>query len=279
MKSEELREHWERAAPRWRASRAFVRALTAPVTRELVDVADPRPGERWLDVAAGVGDPAVEIAERIEPDGMVVVTDLVRAMVATARETVESERGRLVPALAMAAEQPPFGDGIVDGVTCRYGAMFFADPDAAFTALRGVVRPGGRAVFAVWGEPDENPFFREVNEAIRLAVPDRPSPDPDDPHVFRFAPRGKLAERLENAGWTGVAERVLRFGMEASVGRVPLWDRLTRLSRELDELARELPERARGALREEIEVRLGRWIRSGEMRLPAETRIVSATRY
>lgn len=276
MKTEELREHWQRAAPRWRANRAFVRTLTAPVTRALMESADPRPGERWLDVAGGVGDPAVEIVERVEPDGVVVVSDLVHAMVATARETIESERGRRVPALVMAAERSALGDGAVDGITCRYGAMFFADPDAAFSALRRAVRPGGRGVFAVWSESVRNPFFRDVNEAIRLVVPDHPAPEPDDPHVFRFAARGKLARALEKAGWSGIEERALPFEMAASVERIPLWDRLTRLSRELDELAHDLPERARSRLREEIETRLGRWIRNGEMRLPAETRIVTA---
>jgi len=276
MKAEELRHHWEAAAPRWRANRAFVRRATEPVTRALLAAAGPRSGERWLDVASGVGDPAADLAQRVGKEGLVVVSDLVAAMAAMARDAIGAA-GEASPAVAAAAEAPPFGPGVFDGLSCRYGAMFFADPAAALAALREVLRPGGRGVFAVWGAREGNPFFREVNEAVRGVVPDAPAPEPDEPHVFRFSPPGKLAALLESSGWRNVEEHDLPFEMAAPLDAGSLWLQLRGLSRELDELATELPPERADALRADIEARLGRWIDDDGLRLPARARIVVAS--
>lgn len=272
----EIRERWREAASGWVTHGGFVREMTEPVSRAMVERAAPVPGERWLDVAGGVGDPAVYVARALRPGGRVVVSDLVPDMAVAARKAIlEAAPGIRIGAVAAAAEGMPF-TGVFDGLTCRFGAMFFSDPTRALGSLRETLVPGGRSVFAVWAEPDRNAYFREVDAAVRARFPETPAPDPDEPHPFRFSGTGELAEVLREAGWTHVGEDRIPFVMASERTLDSFWDHLIGLSVELRRLASELPAEEAGALREAVEVRMAPYFESGSMQLPAEARLVWA---
>lgn len=271
VKAEEVKRHWNEAAPRWRQHGEMVREMTEPVSRALVDAAGPDEGELWLDVACGLGDPATRIAERVGETGRVIVSDFTYEMAHAAAEAL----GGPIGAVTAAAEALPFRARF-EGVTCRFGAMFFTDPSAALAEIRGALAPGGRAVFAVWGGRERNPFFSEVWAAVREVHPDAPAPDPDDPHPFRYAPAGKLAALLRSAGWVDVEERTLPFVMGSELALEEFWDYLISFSAELDRLVGDLPEERRAMLRAGLEDRLVPYFREGAMRFPAEARLVLA---
>ncbi|MGH7564415.1 MAG: class I SAM-dependent methyltransferase [Gemmatimonadota bacterium] len=270
----EIREHWRAAAPGWLTHGHFVRETTEPVSRAMIERAAPAPGERWLDVAGGVGDPALYVAQALDGAGQVVVTDLVTEMAAGARAAIrEAVPGTRVDAVVAAAEWMPFA-GAFDGLTCRFGAMFFPEPSRALMGLRETLVPGGRGVFAVWAERERNAFFREVNAVVRARFPDAPFPDPDEPHPFRFSTAGELAELLRRAGWTHVGEASLPFVMESALTPDGFWDHLIGLSVELRGLVDGLPAEEGRALRQEIEDKVAPFFESGSMRFPAEARLV-----
>ena len=54
------------------------------------------------------------------------------------------------------AERMDLDDSSVDGVVCRFGYMLMADPAAALSETRRVLREGCRLSFAVWAGPDRN---------------------------------------------------------------------------------------------------------------------------
>jgi ubiquinone/menaquinone biosynthesis C-methylase UbiE len=272
----EIRERWRAAASGWVAHGAVVRETTAAVSRAMVERVAPAPGERWLDVAGGVGDPALYVARSVGSDGRMVITDLVPEMVAGAREAVrQAVPGIRIDAVAAAAEAMPFAETF-DGLTCRFGTMFFAEPSRALASLREALVPGGRAVFAVWAEPERNVYFREVNAAVRERFPDTPAPEPDQPHPFRFCRRGELAELLRETGWIHVREGRLPFVMASGMALNQFWDHLIGLSVELRRLVSELPAEEADTLREAIEGRMAPFFEDGSMRLPAEARLVWA---
>lgn len=267
----EIRQRWREAAPRWRRNGAIVREMTGPVSHAMVESARPACGERWLDVASGLGDPGLELAERVGTTGRVVMSDLAYEMAAAASENV----GGKASVVTAAAEALPFQPSF-DGVTCRFGAMFFADPPRAFDELRQALRPDGRSVFAVWGAPERNPFFSEVSAAVREVVPDVPDPAPDDPHGFRYAPEGKLRSLLESTGWVDVDERKLHFVMRGRIDLDGFWRFMVSMSADMERLVEELPEERRVRLREGVEQRLAPYFRDGKSRFPAEALLVLA---
>jgi SAM-dependent methyltransferase len=271
--AEEQRERWNEAAERWRRNGRVVRELTAPVSRAMIDRASPIAGERWLDVASGVGDPGALLREKLAPEGTVVLSDLAHGMARTASEAL----GGAAPAVAAAAEALPFRS-VFDGVTCRFGAMFFSDPPRALDEIRSSLKPSGRAVFVVWGERERNPFFGEILAAVREAAPDAPVPEPDDPHPFRYAPPGKLAELLRSRGWTDVEDETLHFESAGPISQGEFWDFMQSMNAEIEKLVGELPEDRRDALRSDVERRVAPYFPEGTCRFPAEARLVSARR-
>ena len=102
------------------------------------------PGDSAIDVAAGTGLLAAELADRVGPFGRIVAVDLSPAMVdrgtARARDIVQLEY------LLGDALELPFDDGRFGAATIAFGLGALTDPVAGLRELRRVVRPGGRVV-------------------------------------------------------------------------------------------------------------------------------------
>jgi demethylmenaquinone methyltransferase/2-methoxy-6-polyprenyl-1,4-benzoquinol methylase len=110
-----------------------------------VAVARPRPGERVLDVAAGSGDLAQAIGERVAPHGEVWVTDINHGMLARGRDRM-LDRGRLASAVQCDAEKLPFAARYFDCVTVAFGLRNMTRKEAALAEMARVLKPGGRLV-------------------------------------------------------------------------------------------------------------------------------------
>lgn len=276
VENAQIRERWRAAAPGWGEHEALLREMTAPVSSAMVEWGAPAGEERWLDVAAGVGDPALRLARALGPGGLVVVSDFVVEMVQRAHAAVrDAGSPPRLAAVAAAAEAMPFAAAF-DGLTCRFGAMFFADPPRALASLRSALVPGGRGIFAVWAERERNAYFREVNDAVRAVVPDAPQPGPDDPHGFRYAAEGALAGLLRAAGWEEVEERRLPFTMAGGLTPRRLWETLTGISVELADLERKLPAERAQTLRDDVEARASLFLEGERLLFPAEARLIRA---
>jgi cyclopropane fatty-acyl-phospholipid synthase-like methyltransferase len=70
------REQWNRDGAAWRRWNPTLDRWYGDVTRQMLDLARIRPGQRILDIAAGAGEPAASAAERVGPGGYVLATDL-----------------------------------------------------------------------------------------------------------------------------------------------------------------------------------------------------------
>jgi SAM-dependent methyltransferase len=137
------------------AADAYARHWHGPlagVQGELLALAAPAPGEAVLDVACGAGVLAVAAASAVGPAGRVLGVDLSDAMVQASRQRALDLRLGQAAFARMDAEQLQLPDASFDLVLCGLGLMYVPDPDAALRELQRVLRPGGRAVLAVWGE-------------------------------------------------------------------------------------------------------------------------------
>ena len=203
-----LREEWteEATVSAWRKWQAPMSAFTRGATETILEAGHFKPGMRVLDLASGVGDPALSIAEAVGPSGHVIATDLGPGMIALAEELARARGLHNMEFRVANVEALPFPDESFDAVTCRFGVMFFPDQLKAFGECRRVLRRGGRVVFVVWGRR-EQPFLGTTVGILSKYV-EVPPPDPDAPHAFMFGERGLLKSRLEAAGFTQVSEEV-----------------------------------------------------------------------
>ena len=177
----------------------MVPPLFAPFAQRLIDAAEPRPGERVLDVACGTGIVARRAAPHIGSTGKLVGVDLSPDMLAVAR-TVAGRDGLAIDWHEGRAEALPFPDGSFDLVLCQFGLMFFADRQAALAEMHRVLAPGGRAAVSVWQGLDRHPFYRALHEAIEQRLGTSSVQD-----IFALGDADELHGLLSRAGFRDVA--------------------------------------------------------------------------
>lgn len=193
---------WDRAAPHYEPG---WRRQLRPAHRRLIEMADPGPGERVLDVACGSGLVACAAAERVGPDGSVIGVDLSEAMLEEARR-VAGERDignvsfRRADAEALGLPEESFDVGF-----CAFGLMYAPDPVRALGEIRRVLAPGGgRAAIAVWGERSR------CGWAEIFPIVDRRVASEVCPLFFRLGTDDTLARSMRSAGLSGVVSERLR---------------------------------------------------------------------
>jgi demethylmenaquinone methyltransferase/2-methoxy-6-polyprenyl-1,4-benzoquinol methylase len=194
----------------------------------LVDVLNPRPGERLLDVAGGTGDVAFRILRRQmerggdRPD--VTVCDINPAMLAVGRDRA-ADRG-LLKGLTWTtgdAESLPFPDRSFDGYTIAFGLRNVTDIDKALAEARRVLKPGGRFHCLEFSKVTSAPLGRVYDAYSSRALPflgrviarDAESYRYLHESIRRFPAQRELAERMRQAGFANVAWRDMTLGVVA----------------------------------------------------------------
>src|SRR5258708_6744832 len=222
-KIQKFREHlhleWtgDRTVAAWRKWHAQIATFTHGATEAILEAAHLRAGMRVLDLASGVGDPALSIAAEVAPSGRVTATDLGPGMISLAEELARKKAITNIEFREASAESLPFPGESYDVLTCRFGIMFFPDLPKALRECFRVLKPGGRAAFVAWGKK-EQPFFTTTAGIVLKHVPmPPPPPDPDRPSLFIFGERDLLLRALETAGFSIVheAEPIIARGSAA----------------------------------------------------------------
>lgn len=182
----------------WASRAATFERTTAAYNAHLLAAAELTPTSAVLDVGCGSGD-TTRAAARVADDGLVLGLDLSERLLAVAREA--TARAGLVHVRYERADAQvhPLAEGGYDVVLSRFGAMFFADPVAAFTNLRRTLRPQGRLVMVVWQALATNELMSSVLSAA-LGAP--PPPPPDGPGPFSLADPHRVRSLLGAAGFT-----------------------------------------------------------------------------
>lgn len=188
---------------RWVNEQRLIDRLLAPYADEVVDAAQPQPGERVLDIGAGCGATTLLLADRVGTYGSVLGLDLSEPMLAVAaRRAAEAGLANVTTLVADAQHHRPADPAHL--VASRFGVMFFADPVAAFANLRASLVPGGRLAFVCWQSVQLNPWAIVPGGAIASVVdPARPA-DPLAPGPFAFADADRVRSVLGEAGWSDI---------------------------------------------------------------------------
>lgn len=246
----EAHRFWQASAPHWaQAAEGFAR-VAVPVTDWLLDAAQLAPGARVLELGAGPSPVTLAAAERVAPDGEVLITDAIEEMLAPARE-----RAGGAPGVEWAIEDAEAIDrpaASFDVVLSRWGLMFTVDPEAPFREIRRVLKPGGRLAMAAWAPTGENPWFSVPGRALLEQGLTEPPPPGDDPGPFRFAAPGRLEALLAGAGFAAIVVTPLPFTASFD-SFAEIWGLQSRLSNALREAVSLTNERGVEALRAGIE--------------------------
>ena len=118
-----------------------------PMTERLLIEAGIGPGMRVLDVGCGSGDVSILVAHLVGSEGEVLGIDREPAMVAAARERVESVDHAKVSCIEGDFRELGSEHGLFDAAVGRFVLMYQADPVDAVRRLTRSVRPGGVILF------------------------------------------------------------------------------------------------------------------------------------
>jgi len=282
-------EHWEDAAPGWVRRQRAIRELGAPVSQWMLQAIDPHPGQRVLELAAGVGETGLTAAQLVAPTGGVILSDHAEGMLDGARERAAELELTNVEFQVWNAEWIDLPVASVDAVLCRWGYMLMADPAAALSETRRVLRPGGRVALAVWDALSANPWALVPRlELIERGLAPAPAPAPADgrdrweigqhtPGPFALGAPERVRGLLQQAGFVearvetiDVAQRHESFDA--------FWETMLDISRELHDLVLAQPAQEIEQIRSSLEARLEPYTAAdGTLAIPGRTLVATAS--
>lgn len=160
------------------------------------------PGHRVLDLATGIGEPALEAARRVGPEGWVLGVDISPAMIDMARARAEAAgltnaEFRVMDIGALSHLES------FDIVLSRCGLMFVDDLRATLVGIWRVLEPGGRISMSFWASGDETPTL-SLAERTAHRVLGLPPPDEGEKTPFALCDAAATAATLEEAGFADV---------------------------------------------------------------------------
>jgi SAM-dependent methyltransferase len=210
MSNEEMVRLWNSPASRsWVDTPERYDAMLGDLGQRVLEAADLRPGERVLDVGCGSGQLTLQAAQQVGPQGAVTGVDVSAALVELGRVRATQAGAVNVTFLEADAQVQVLQGEAFEVLLSRFGVMFFADPVAAFTRLRGAMSPQGRLAFVAWQSPLLNAWATTPIAVFApiLGPPDLPAPGAPGP--FAFADPERIHEVLGAAGWKGVGVQPL----------------------------------------------------------------------
>ena len=257
------RESWDKFSARYTK---IALPEFRPFGRRLIELAGLGKGMWVLDVATGPGEPALTIARRVGPRGLVLGVDFSPVMIRLARGRAKRLGAGNVHFREMDAERLALDAMTFDRVFCRFGLMLMPEAERALAEMRRVLVPGGRVAIAVWSAQSKVNTLGIVRRVLKRY--DAFHPPSGAPDFFCFGKAGAVERALQATGFRQV--RTERMTVEwVFKGPDEFWDSMKRGPSLRRALAKVAPA-VRRAVKEDVFRALEKFRRRGKLRIPNE---------
>ena len=186
------RQGWDSAASGWRYWWQVIEKGAQKINDRLIELAKIKQEDKVLDLATGIGEPAVTAAKVVGSKGHVLAVDISPQMLAIARQRAAYLKLQGIIEFKESdiesLQLPPLS---FDAVLCRWGLMFLPNLDGALTNMFNALKNGGRIATAVWSSQSKTPF---VGFPISIIMRELDVSEPK--HFFRFYYQFKSSRAL-----------------------------------------------------------------------------------
>jgi ubiquinone/menaquinone biosynthesis C-methylase UbiE len=201
---------WDRASAHYEH---FWERQLKPAQDFLLEMANPKPGERVLDIACGTGLVSFQICDRIGENGFVLACDISDKMLEQASARINPKQINRISFERMDAEALQITEGSFDLAVCALGLMYMPSPLKALQEIYRGLKPGGRVVAAVWGQRDHC-GWAEIFEIV-----DRYVASEVCPMFFNLGNPDMLEMTLKAAGFHDMISRRISCSLEYQDGQ------------------------------------------------------------
>ncbi|HEY7227385.1 MAG TPA: methyltransferase domain-containing protein [Nitrososphaeraceae archaeon] len=209
------RKSWDSVARGWQEWWETFENGAQHVSDRLIELAGIRLGNRVLDIATGIGEPAISAAKVVGKGGHVTATDMSTEMLAIAEERAKSlGLDNIMDFRQSDAENLELSTNqAFDAILCRWGLMFLPNLGNALVKIHQLLLPGRRLAVAVWSEPSRVPLISMPMSTAREYLHD-PLIGQTVPGPFSLADVDAFKKSLLKAGFTDIQSETMTVTFE-----------------------------------------------------------------
>ncbi len=207
---EAQQKSWDSVAVGWQKWWQTFEKDAQNLSNHLVELAKINSSSKVLDIATGIGEPAITAAKKVgSGNGHVLATDISPQMLSIARQRAASLGLQDVIEFKEGdAETISLPDSAFDAVLCRWGLMFLPDLGEGLSNIYSSLVNGGYLAAAVWASPDKVPFL-SVSMKTVVKETGKPMPPSGTPGPFKLADQSIITDALSKCGFKNiVVERI-----------------------------------------------------------------------
>ncbi|MGE5661778.1 MAG: class I SAM-dependent methyltransferase [Ignavibacteriales bacterium] len=207
---EAQRKSWDSVAIGWQKWWKTFEKDAQNLSNHLVELAKINSSSKVLDIATGIGEPAITAATKVgNRNGHVLATDISPQMLSIARQRAASLGLQDVIEFKEGdAETISLPDSTFDAVLCRWGLMFLPDLGEGLSNIYSSLVNGGYLAAAVWASRDKVPFL-SVSMKTVVKETGKPMPPSGTPGPFKLADQSIITDALSKCGFKDIAvERI-----------------------------------------------------------------------
>jgi ubiquinone/menaquinone biosynthesis C-methylase UbiE len=120
------RQSWDSVANNWKKWWKTIERGAEKVSRRLIELAEIKPGSRVLDIATGIGEPAITAANQIGNNGHILATDISPQMLSVAKQrAISLGLQNVIEFKEGDTETIDLPSSTFDAVLCRWGLMSY----------------------------------------------------------------------------------------------------------------------------------------------------------
>jgi ubiquinone/menaquinone biosynthesis C-methylase UbiE len=198
------RQGWNNVASGWQKWWKITETAGDKLTKRLIELAEIKQGSRVLDIATGIGEPAMTTAHLVGKTGHVLAIDISSQMLSIAKQrSISLGLKDRMEFKESDTETIDLSDSAFDAALCRFGLMFLPNIKAGLSNIHKSLVKGGRFAAAVWASPDKVPFISLPLNILMNETNSSPPPA-NAPGPFNLSDENLLKDYFIHSGFKGV---------------------------------------------------------------------------